>query len=320
MTIRELELISEKIRSEKNISLVSHIKPDGDNIGSLLALYAALKKIGKSVNIVKVDEVPKHLRFLKGIEEFKELADTPNLLIALDCSDEYRFGDFRESLLKSKFIINIDHHKSNNNFGDLNYVNGKMSSTGELVFDLIKYMEIGLDSDIAVPLYTAISTDTGSFKYDSTTPNTMRKAAELLEHIDNLTEIINNLYMNRSLKGTYILNKVLNSMQVIDDIKTVIGKLSYEDLLELEAEPDDTEHIVTFLNEIDAVDVALFLKENEKDVVRVSARSKADFDVSVLCESFGGGGHTKAAGCNIDLPFDDAVDSVIKKMKELRNE
>lgn len=314
------EEIKKRILETGDISLVSHINPDGDNIGSLLGLGGALRKMGKDVNLLKVDEVPKNLLFLPNIEKIKPMEKKPDLLFVLDSSDEGRLGDANEEILKANFIINIDHHKSNTFFGNINVVDPSMSSTGEMVYDLIEFLGVELDNEIATPIYTAISSDTGSFKYESTSPATLRKAAKLLEFVDNKVEITKNLYQSRTKIQTEIIKIVLNSLESFEELSLIVGKISSNDLKKLRAQADDTEGVVPFINEIEGYDVAIFLKEKEEGIVRVSARSKEICDVSKLCEKFDGGGHKRAAGATIEGSLDEALEMLVNTYKELYNE
>ncbi|NLM07096.1 MAG: bifunctional oligoribonuclease/PAP phosphatase NrnA [Tissierellia bacterium] len=309
--------IEKKILEARDISLVSHINPDGDNIGSILGLGAALRKMGKDVHILKVDDIPKNLLFLPRVEEIKPMEKRPDLLFVLDSSDEGRLGDGSKEILKANYIINIDHHKSNTLFGDINLVDASMSSTGEMVYDLIDFLGVELDNEIATPIYTAINSDTGSFRYESTSPDTLRKAANLLEFVDNKVEITKNLYQSRTKVQTEVIKIVLNNLESFDDLSLIIGKISLNDLERLGAQSDDTEGVVPFINEIEGYDVAIFLKEKEEGIVRVSARSKEVCDVSILCEKFDGGGHKRAAGATIEGNLDEAIEKLISAYKEL---
>ncbi|HAE91260.1 MAG TPA: bifunctional oligoribonuclease/PAP phosphatase NrnA, partial [Tissierella sp.] len=177
------DIAIEKIKESERIYIVSHVQPDGDNIGSILALWMAIKKIKDKVFILKTDDIPSDFLFLPNVNEIKEFNDKGkiDMFIALDTSDENRLGKNKELLNKAKTIINIDHHISNTNFGHINIVDSNAAATGELVYNLIKKMNIPMDKDIASCIYTAISSDTGSFMYDNTSAQTHRIIAELID-------------------------------------------------------------------------------------------------------------------------------------------
>ena len=169
------------IKTIEKISIVSHISPDGDNVGSILAMGLALRKLGKTVNIIKTDEIPRDYLFLPQVETIMDYdREDIELLIVLDCSDIDRLGELKDLVSKSKNTINIDHHVSNTAFADYNIVDSKAAATGELVYLFLNQMGIEIDEEIATCIYTAISTDTGSFMYESVTDNTHEIAADLL--------------------------------------------------------------------------------------------------------------------------------------------
>lgn len=313
----EWSKLEEKIKAAKNIAICSHINPDGDNIGSILAMGIGLKSLGIANKMWRVDRVPKNLKFLKGIDEMIEPTLPCDLLIVVDCSDELRLGKYKDLLPEIETVVNIDHHRSNNNFGHLNFVNPLAAATGELVFSFLKHMGVVWNDDIASPLYVALSTDTGSFKYSSTTPNTLRMAATLLENIKNYDIITENIYQSRTLLQTNLLSKVLSDMKIIPELNTAIGQLDLNYLNEVGAESDDTDSIVSFLNDIDEVKIAVFIKETKPNIVKVSLRCKGEYDVASIAEAFGGGGHKKAAGLTIEGDIKDAENKIVNKIKEL---
>lgn len=309
--------LTEIIKSKKNIAICSHISPDGDNIGSIIALKEGLKQLGIEAKVWKVDTVPKNLRFLQGVSEMITPELPVDILIVVDCSDERRLGLYSSYVDKIPIVVNIDHHKSNNYFGTYNYVNPNAAAAGELIFDFLKEAGIKWTDEIASGLYTAISSDTGSFMYDTTSVSTHMRAAELLGAIKDKNLITEKLYQSRTLVQTKLMNSVVSKMKLHLEIQSVFASVSYEELLDLNAEPDDTEGIVTFLNEIEEIKISVFFKEKEKGHIRVSVRSKGDYDVSAICEAFGGGGHKKAAGTSFNGTIQEAENAFYKKIGEL---
>ncbi|NLZ81935.1 MAG: bifunctional oligoribonuclease/PAP phosphatase NrnA, partial [Clostridiales bacterium] len=195
-----------KITNVNNIYIASHINPDGDNIGSILAMALGLKKINKNVKILKTDEIPSDYMFLPNIDMIKtydiDEIDTIELLIVLDCGDVDRLGKYKSIVSKSNTVINMDHHISNSRFGDINLIDEKAAATGELVYDILNKMNLEINKDIATCLYTAISTDTGSFLYDSVTARTHEIAISLIKAGIDKSDINIKLYQSRSIERT----------------------------------------------------------------------------------------------------------------------
>ncbi|MCR2042727.1 DHH family phosphoesterase [Anaerosalibacter massiliensis] len=317
---RELNLLIDEfidlIKSSNNIYLASHVQPDGDNIGSLLALGRALEKMNKDINIVKVDSIPKNFQFLPNMHFFQEpnIDEDIDLFIALDSGDMERLGVAKEIALKSKKIVNIDHHITNNNFGDLNIVSPLASSTGEIVYHIIKEMNIDIDEDIATCIYVAISTDTGSFMYDSTTMETHLIAADLLDKNIDLNKIIVNIYQSKTLEKTKLFIKSLNTLKIFKNGKIAIVKTTQKMLNDCGASIEDAEGLVSFIRDIEGVEVACILKEIDKKEIKISLRSKKEVDVSKISLKFNGGGHKRAAGCTIYENIDDAKKIILKEI------
>jgi phosphoesterase RecJ-like protein len=311
-----MEKAVELIKSSDNIFIASHVQPDGDNIGSILALGMALKKMNKDVKILKVDDIPSDYKFLPKIELIKEYNIDPNidLFFALDSSDIDRLGIGKEFALKAKRIVNIDHHITNTNFGNINIISSSSGATGEIVYEFIKRMGVDIDKNIGTCLYTAISTDTGSFMYSNTTYKTHLIVAELLKTKIDLNEINVNLYQSRSMERTRLFIESLNKLELYLDNKIGIIPVTQEMLKSNNAKLEDTEGTVSFIRDIDSIEVACLLKEIEKGQIKISLRSKRDIDVSKISSKFNGGGHKKAAGCTIYTSIEEAKGLILKEI------
>ena len=292
------------------------MQPDGDNIGSLLALGMAIKKLNKDVSILKVDEIPKDFLFLPNIDMIKEqnAVETIDLFISLDNGDIERLGIGKELALRAKKIINIDHHITNDNFGDVNIVIPSAAATGEIIYHFIKEMGVEIDKDIATCIYVAISTDTGSFMYDSTTSITHLIAADLMNKGIDLNEIIVNIYQSRSLSRTKLFIKTLNTLEMLCKGKIAVVSVSRDMLEECNANMEDAEGIVSYIRDIEGVEIACILKEVEDDEIKISLRSKSKINVAEICSKYNGGGHKKAAGCTINKSIYDAKESILKEI------
>lgn len=306
------------INKSKRIHLASHVQPDGDNIGSLLGLGLALKKLGKDVFIIKTDSIPKDFMFLPNIESVREYdGNELDLFITVDSSDEERLGDNKSLLYKANKVINIDHHLSNTNYGDINIVDSKAAATCEMIFKLIKELNIGIDRNIATSLYTGISTDTGSFMYDNVNEETHLIAAELIRIGIDKQEININIWQNKSLIKTKLFIKTLETLETYYEDKVAIVEVTRDNLRSIGASMEDSEGIVSFVRDIDTVEVAVMLKEFEEKEIKVSMRSKKYVDVSELCSIFGGGGHKKASGCTINSTLPDVKKDLLKELKKV---
>ncbi len=314
-----LEKIVESISRSPRILIGSHINPDGDNLGSSLGLYKALSLLKKDVSILEVDTIPEDYLFLPAIDDIQAIEEEEGdyIFIALDSADIDRLGRNKDLALKSKTLINIDHHGSNPAYGDLNYIDSKASATGELVYLLIKELdkELVLNKEVASCLYTAISTDTGSFMYSNTTSRTHRIAAELLKSGIDTNSINVSLYQNKPYSKVKLFNRVMSDLRSYKDGRVLLGRVLDSDLEKTGTTKEDTEGLVEEIRNIKSVELAILLKEGE-DRTRVSLRSKNYVDCASIAASFNGGGHVRAAGCSIYENIDDAEKLLIKEIEE----
>ncbi|MCK9443614.1 MAG: bifunctional oligoribonuclease/PAP phosphatase NrnA [Tissierellaceae bacterium] len=315
---KQINLAIEQMLNSKNIYIVSHVQPDGDNLGSILSLGQALKSKNLDVFMLKSDEIPNDFMFLPGIEYMMDYDGLGyvDVLIVLDSGDENRIGKNKEILGKANLVINIDHHISNTYFGDINIVDKDASSTGELVFEIIKSMGIEISKEIGTCLYTAISSDTGSFMYDNTSARTHEIAAELLKSNIDKSYININLYQNRSLERTKLFITALNSLELYYNDKVAIVAITQELLEKSNATMEDTEGIVSFLREISPVEVAIILKEFHGENIKVSMRSKKYVDVAKISSYFSGGGHVRAAGFTVNSTVGKIKASLLEQLKD----
>ncbi|WP_138158934.1 DHH family phosphoesterase [Peptoniphilus catoniae] len=315
----KINLLKESIEKAQTISLISHLNPDGDNIGSLLGFYNLLKSLKKDVYLIIDDTVPDFLKFLPGINESIKSTDLDkgvDLFITLDCADLDRIGKDAINLFNSaKITINIDHHITNTEFADVNIVDKKSPATGELLFNIFTEIGYDLNKEIATPLYAAISSDTGSFKYDSTRPETFYAAAKLMEYGVNINEIAVNLYQRRSLEKTNLLISAMDTIEFFADNKIAIVYIDDYMIEKSKAKKSDAEGIVEFVRDIEGVEIAIFMKI-KKDSIKLSLRTKSYINAINIASKFGGGGHVRAAGATMNLPFKDRKEEIIKYAKE----
>lgn len=315
--IDNLKQAIDRIKKSKRICLVSHINPDGDSIGSLLGLGIALSQFkDKKISLAKIDTIPKRYRFLPGIDSMKKIDENEvfDLVITLDCSDLDRLGHSKYIPDNSNFVINIDHHKSNDYFGDINIVKPNVSSTGEVIYYLLEKMKLNIDKEIATSLYVSISTDTGSFKYDNTSPSTFKVASKLLSKGIDINKITTEIYQSNSLEKTKLLLESLNSLEIHLDNRIGISIVTQEMIKNCDAAIQDADGIIEFIRDIDGIEVACVLKEFDKREIKVGFRSKKYIDVAKVAEEFKGGGHKKASGCTIYNTIEEAKKEVLHKI------
>lgn len=309
--------IKEKIFQEKGeIIVTSHVNPDGDAIGSGLALTLALEKIGKKVNFILQDEFPDNTKFLSKIYKIKVFDETinynPSLIICVDGATAERIGT-PQKLFKDRFVINIDHHISNSCYGNLNYVE-EISSTSELIFKFIKFCEIELDIDIAEALYTGLVNDTGNFTHNNVTPKTFEMAMEIKEIGVDTSKVVREFFNTKSFPALKLLGKALFEMEYNAEKKLVYYFLSYENLKKYNGKKEDTEGIVEKLISFKEAEVSLFLREDKPGIIKGSMRSKHDIDVNKIANTFGGGGHRKAAGFTSELSHENIIKLVLEQL------
>jgi phosphoesterase RecJ-like protein len=312
------EFFNEIDNSEK-ICVIGHVAPDGDCIGSVMALYEFLSvEYNKDVYFGFDGKIPYNFR--SYIDESLILTDFEDkkfdLLIVLDCADEERLGRYKSLISNSKKIICIDHHKTNTEFADINIVDPTISSTGELLFHILNYENKKTSLKMAEYIYTAIITDTGNFAYSSTTATTHRVAAELIDIGVDVANIDNLIFNSKPISTVKAYIDCISNINFYYDNKLGIAKISDEIIKRNNANINDIEGIVEFIREISEVEISCVLKEYNQELTKVSLRSKNDIDVSEVSVKFNGGGHAKAAGFQINANLEEAEAIVVKELEK----
>ena len=291
------------LRSQQRFAILSHVRPDGDALGSQLALALSLEQLGKDVTVWNEDGLLEKYDFLPGGERLTRPPPEPrdfDVAIALDTATQTRLGTAGESVRSAKTWINIDHHPSNPGYGDLVYIDPASPATGEILFELIRSEKLPMNSAIAENLFVAISTDTGSFQYSNTTARTFEIGAELVRSGVAVGRVSQLLFENYPRRRTELLRELLGTMRFEAAGKIASFSLSLKVAADLAVEPEDNEGLIDHLRAIRGVIVAVFFEELAEGKVRVSMRSKSEeVDVSVICQKFGGGGHKLAAGTRV---------------------
>ncbi|MBN4067807.1 bifunctional oligoribonuclease/PAP phosphatase NrnA [Alkaliphilus transvaalensis] len=314
---RAMSNLIELINENHKIAIIAHVNPDGDSVSSILALGLALKKMNKEVEIILNDSLPGKFSFLPGKEYLVAFDDRKNtqfdICFVLDCGSKSRVKNGEELFAISSNIINIDHHVSNDYFGDINIVDLEASSTSEIIYNVIENdLEVKIDKDIATCLHTGLMSDTGNFTYVNATSRTFYIASKLLEQGVDIENISYHLHQSKSLNSVKLLGNVLESIEFYLDNRLAIISYTDKQLLKYNATYLDTDGMINYARDIKGVEVAITLYEFEKNKVKISARSKKHFDVNNLVNQFNGGGHVKAAGAVIS----GNLDEVKVKLKE----
>lgn len=313
------EQVIDAINGSSKVIVTSHVNPDGDNVGSGLALCQALRKLDKEAVFVLDDNIPEIYKFLEGTKEVQK-PDTfsdkgYDLIISVDCGDLERLGSVSE-LIGDKQLINIDHHTSNTKFGTINLVEESSAATAEIIYRLIKSMGIFIDKSIAECVYTGIVTDTGQFQYSNTNEETHVIAAELIIAGVSPAYIFNKVYQNNPKEKVLLIKEVLKSLEFHYDDKVSCITLTKAQLESISKDELDTEGLINLARDIEPVEVAVFLKEKESNVIRASLRSKNKVDVCAIAKAFGGGGHVRAAGCTLTGTIEQAKESILSAIQK----
>jgi phosphoesterase RecJ-like protein len=304
------------IDKSNNICIAGHKGPDGDCIGSVMALYELLKPSGKNLTVCLDGSIPYNYKTFVDENILSKEYDGKmyDVVIVLDCSDTERLGKFRDILNNAEKTICIDHHKTNLNFADINIIDMNISSTGELLNNII--VSAGKEKDItkkiAEFMYIAILTDTGRFSYSCTSANTHRVAANLMDKGINVSEIDNLIYNSKPSNVVNAYIECISSIDLFYDNKLGIASISQKTLLENNVEMGDIDGVVEFIREINEVEVACVLKEY-KNNTKVSLRSTKNIDVAEISLKFGGGGHAKAAGFEVNSDLENTKKEIIRE-------
>jgi phosphoesterase RecJ-like protein len=312
-----IQRIVDAIRPRERFVISSHSRPDGDSIGSQLAMAYALRAMGKHVTVVNRDAAPGPLAAFPGVPAI-EIADRVSgdfdAAIIMECGDLERTG---VDGLDRYFLINIDHHPGNSGYGDINWFDASASACGEMVFDLVKALGVPLSVDIATHVYLAILTDTGSFHYSSISPRTFDICKQTLEAGVNPVDIARNVYDSNHMGRLKLFGAVLSAMQIDPTGQIAIVYLDHEMARAAGGTYEDTEGLINLPLTVKEILAVVFFKQTEGEEYRVSLRSKGSIDVGALAKEFGGGGHRNAAGCTVKGPIDTLQKQFIEKIEQV---
>jgi phosphoesterase RecJ-like protein len=318
--MNKLSEISKIIKQSKTFFIAGHVKPDGDSLGSACALAKMLQRMGKKAEVYCADDIPQNLSCIKGIAKVKK--EKPenvqfDCAILLESLDFQRMGDIINPS-QAKKIINIDHHRINSNFGDVNYVIADSSSVCELVLNIFEYMKIKPSKDEAYNLYVGLLTDSGKFQNSNVTANSHIAAAKLIELGAPIIEISRKIYSNETIQSLRILSMALLGLKTMFDQKLVYMTITKKMLNDAEAKDEDTGGIVSYPLRLRQTKVSCLLKEEGKNSTKLSMRSVKEFNLLPIVKKLGGGGHKNAAGATINKSIKESRDLLKKIFKELK--
>ena len=311
-----LDEILEEIKVAEKIIILTHESPDGDAIGSSLAMKLALEELGKQADVI-ISEIPRMYEFLPAIKQIKEESEIKNydLAIAVDCAEAKRVAG-REYFENAKKTIVIDHHGSNNMFGDLNYVNPVSPACCEILAYMFEYFQIDITKEIGTCIMTGIITDTGGFRHPTVNPETFEFTAELIRKGINVPDIYKRTLRTQTKANFLLTQRVMDRMEILEDGKVTFTYVTLKDKEEVEAEPGDTEGLVEIGRDIEGVEVSILLKQKEENLFRISMRSGSYVNVSDVCLMFGGGGHQRAAGATAQGTLEEVRERILKEVKK----
>jgi len=321
MTNSKFEEIGRILREHQRFAILGHVRPDGDALGSQLALALSLQQLGKEVRVWNEDGMLEKYSFLPRAELLTKPPSIPEVVdvaVALDTAIQNRLGIGLTAVRSAKIWINIDHHPSNPCYGDVVYVDPAAPATAEIVFRLIKSQDLPFNRDIAENLYAAISSDTGSFQYPQTSARTFEIAAELIRAGVDVGRLSQQLYENYPRRRLELLRELLRTMRFEHGGRVASFSLSSKTAADLGVLPEDNEGLIDHLRAIRGVIVAVFFEELADGKVRISMRSKSDVvNVCAICQKFGGGGHTLAAGARVRGTLDEVEEKVLEEISEV---
>jgi phosphoesterase RecJ-like protein len=301
---QQLNEVAKALLEAKRIAIISHKNPDGDTLGSQLALGGALKELGKDVVLYNKDKVASKFNFIAGADQVAQYHDgmeLPEIVVFVDCAEPQLAGfTVEDDVLMGKTIINIDHHASNKHYGKWNYVVSTAGANCQNIYHVIGAIGGTITKEIATALYTGLSTDTGNFMFDNVSSETLRIAADLKDIGANTDAVRLKLYESSSKKKIEMLKYILNNLHISADGQYAWSSISHQMIEELQPESTDIDGLINTIKDIEGVEIAILFRGVEANRTKASLRSKVWADVNQIAGMFGGGGHVRASGVSID--------------------
>ncbi|SDW15069.1 bifunctional oligoribonuclease/PAP phosphatase NrnA [Paenibacillus sp. PDC88] len=300
--------------------IVSHVQPDGDAVSSTVMVGWLLSCLGKKFTMINEGPIPQRMQYMWNADQIlnASLQSPPKQfqhVICVDCADYERVGKVTHWFADEANILNIDHHPTNNGYGKVNIIKDDAAATAEILYDLVEACGVAWDKEAATAAYTGLLTDTGGFRYSSTSPKVMKIASDLLALGVNGPELAERLLEEITLPQLKVLTRALNTLSISEDGHIAWVVVTPEDMVECGAQNDDLEGIVNYPRNIQGVEVGILFKVISDEVAKVSFRSAGKVDVAALAQGFGGGGHVRAAGARVEGPWQDTVNQVVERVK-----
>jgi bifunctional oligoribonuclease and PAP phosphatase NrnA len=312
----ELQQVVDAIGARQRFVVSSHTRPDGDSVGSSMSMALALRALGKEARVVHKDRAPEPLLGfpgMSGIEIADRVNDDFDAGIIMECGELARTG---VAGLEGHFLINIDHHPGNSGFGQINWYDSSAAACGEMVFDVIRALQVPLTVEIATHIYLALLTDTGSFHYSSISPRTFDICRLTLEAGVDPVQVARTVYDSNNMGRLKLFGCVLSAMRTDQSGRIAVLHLDHQMAREAGGTYDDTEGLINEPLTVKEIQAVVFFKQIEGDEYRVSMRSKGNVDIGAIAREFGGGGHKNAAGCTVTGPMDALQQMLVKKMED----
>ena len=322
----DFEAVADAIRSRSRFLVTTHENPDGDALGSMLALHLALEQLGKDSGMYLAGDapLPSEYKFMPLGGLRRQVPDdcAARTLVAVDCANESRIGPDPEILAQSPFVLNVDHHHDNTCFGNVNLVVPDASSTGEVLADVLDLLGVEITPEIAEALYIAVVTDTGRFQYTNTSPKAMRLAAFLIERGADVHKVFQGVYESVEFAKLKLLARALEHAQVYEGGRVVVSYLARDDFSDVSAPEPYAEGIIDYLRAVQGADMSVLIREPPRrngPARRVSLRASVDeLDVSAIARKSGGGGHRQAAGFSSESSIEEITQFVLEEFRRLR--
>lgn len=309
--------LSDIIRGKRTVAISGHIRPDGDCVGSTLATYNYIKTFFPEIEVeIFLQDIPNIFKFLTNAQQIQHVPNEKiyDLFIVQDCGDAERLGEFQSMYERAKHTFCIDHHVSNANFAEINYIDPDISSASELLYDLME--EEYMTKEIAECIYTGMVHDTGVFQYSSTTSKTMNIAGKLMDKGINFSKIIDETFYTKTFAQNQIMGRALLDSRLCLDGRCIVSQIHYEQMQEYHVLPKHLDGIVEQLRVTKGVETAVFLYQTDTESYKVSMRSKGIVNVAVIAQHFGGGGHVRAAGVTMTGDWRKIQEQIIAEVKK----
>jgi bifunctional oligoribonuclease and PAP phosphatase NrnA len=311
-----LSQVIDLIESKHRFMITAHVRPDGDSLGSSLALYWILRALEKDAVVIMRDRVPRQYRLLPGADDvvvLPEITEEFDGAFVIECSDIDRPGLVG---LEAQHVVNIDHHSTTALFGNINWIDSTASAVGEMIYNLCKALGVTPTREIAICVYTALLTDTGSFHFSNTTERTFKIASELVRRGVEPAKVSQALFYSYPYSKIKLLGLALATLERDASGHLAWIRVSLDDMERAEANDEDADGIVNYALSVGDVDAVAFFKESAPDVYRVSLRSKGKINVARVAEKFGGGGHKNASGCTVSGDFENIRHDIVERLRE----